>query len=598
MPGAAIDAAVFACFDPPTEVLSRIQLVAKRIPLVVVVDDGSPGLPQDFYETLAGVPNVVVKHHDRNFGLARALKSGFTAALEQDCRHIVTFDQDTEIGDELLDRLESTVGEVDSDGRRWGAVGPGRINGFAYDGSDAHALYEATELIQSGAVFNSDALRACGLADESLVIDSVDTDLCLRMRSSGWSVYADARIDMAQPIGNVRVLEFLGRRLVSTNHSAQRRYYMTRNRLEMFRRYRRFDAKWCLRALFWLFVASVLAVTVEDHRWASARAIGAGVRDFVRHRSGPRVAEAEAASAPDAIAVVLVTHNGAKYIEEQLESIVEQSVLPEAVFLVDDSSHDGTPGLVRDFFADHPNIRLLEVTAPARSSDLYTRIASNFEAGLRAASGFRFIALSDQDDIWEPDRLARQRGRLQRTGAVMTAANALVVDAGGEPTGETLRDRFPVLADWENADPVEQLRSVLQQSMATGAASMVTNELVEASVPMPYGWLHDRWLSVVAVAMGRLDADDTPVVRYRVYPHQAVGFSGQVGLFGWRRIRDAARKPYINTRKVWDLMRLRRMATKETRPEFRVCSVLRTYVDGRPDGPRDIMTENCDFPAF
>ncbi len=115
----------------------------------------------------------------------------------------------------------------------------------------------------------------------------------------------------------------------------------------------------------------------------------------------------------DGIAVVLVTRNGVRYLGEQLKSIVGQSLAPDEIFLVDDDSDDGSKELVVDFFDRNTRIPVTAVSAPElRSTDLYTRIAANFSAGLVAASRFRYIALADQDDVWMPDRLARQRARL------------------------------------------------------------------------------------------------------------------------------------------------------------------------------------------
>lgn len=578
-----IDFAVFACFNPPSDIIDRIAAVALQVSAVVVVDDGSTDIDLSMYDALAAIDNVSVVVEPENRGIAHSLNIGFAAALEAGANSVVAFDQDAIVDDSLIESLARAVRELDRSVPDWGAVGPGVVNGFTYDGNRNQDLVSTYELIQSAAVFNARALRECGLADESLFIDSVDTDLCLKLRAGGFGVYVDGRIELAHPIGNGRTFDVFGRRLSSTNHSATRRYYMTRNRLVMFARYGRAEKKWCAGAMFWFVVSIVLSITVADHRWATLRATARGMGDFARGRRGP-LPGADRRSVQDGIAVVLVTHNGTRYLRKQLESMVAQDVPPDSVYLVDDQSSDGSSEYVADFFAQHSEIPLKVVPAPAqRSSDLYTRIAANFSAGLVAASGFRYIAFADQDDVWEPDRLVRQRCRLEASGALLTAGNGSLIDADGVLTGETLRDRFPVLAEWEAASSVVRLRSVLRESMATGAALMVDRRIVDLGVPIPPGWLHDRWLSLVAGSRDGLDVDDAVVIQYRIYPEQVVGLSGENKVSSWKRIADAARKPYLSVRKVRHLTwQLRRVARDPSiRSELSIHGVLRTYLYAR-----------------
>ncbi len=163
---------------------------------------------------------------------------------------------------------------------------------------------------------------------------------------------------------------------------------------------------------------------------------------------------------------------------------------------------------------------------------------------------------------------------------MLTAGNGTLIDGDGVLTGQTLRDRFPVLPEWDQAEPVVRLRSVLQESMATGAAMMIDSRILTVGLPIPAGWLHDRWLSIVAVAEGALDVDSSTVVQYRVYPQQAVGLSGRNGLSGWQRIRSGSGKPLLTVRKVRDLSFVLRnkLSDNAIRSELAVPNVLRIYL--------------------
>lgn len=270
-------------------------------------------------------------------------------------------------------------------------------------------------------------------------------------------------------------------------------------------------------------------------------------------------------TASDRVAVVLVTHNGKRHLEEQVRSILEQTLPPRRVCLVDDRSTDGSPELVSRLMASRPDIELERIAGPSRpSADLFTRIAANFSAGMAAAAGSRFIALSDQDDVWEPDRLARQRDRLAGTGALVTVGNGVLVDDTGAATGQTLREVFPVLPNWPTTEPEHRFRSVLRAPMATGAAMMLNSRVLDRALPIPPGWLHDRWLSLVAAALDGLDVDDHPVIRYRLTHGQAVGLSGEANKSTRGHLLASLRAPGLAIRKIGHLShRLRPLAANQ-----------------------------------
>ena len=95
------------------------------------------------------------------------------------------------------------------------------------------------------------------------------------------------------------------------------------------------------------------------------------------------------------ISVCIATYNGARYIGEQLASILKQLSAEDEVVVSDDGSTDGTLDIVRSF--NDRRIRIVD--GPRRHSPTL-----NFEWALRNAKG-EYIFLADQDDVWLPDKL-------------------------------------------------------------------------------------------------------------------------------------------------------------------------------------------------
>ncbi len=119
----------------------------------------------------------------------------------------------------------------------------------------------------------------------------------------------------------------------------------------------------------------------------------------------PLFEKIEAEQKPDSqsfqtVSVVMCTYNGEKYIREQLDSIINQTYPIHELLIKDDCSTDGTVSILRDYQKQYPYIRLAV-------NDSHKGINDNFFSAMHMAEG-DYIALSDQDDIWEIDKIENQ----------------------------------------------------------------------------------------------------------------------------------------------------------------------------------------------
>lgn len=97
------------------------------------------------------------------------------------------------------------------------------------------------------------------------------------------------------------------------------------------------------------------------------------------------------------VSVVMATYNGAKYIREQLDSIVGQTIQPFEVIAQDDGSTDDTMAILTEYADKYPYVHVF-------SNNGEHGINNNFFSAMRKAHG-ELIAISDQDDIWLKDKL-------------------------------------------------------------------------------------------------------------------------------------------------------------------------------------------------
>ena len=124
------------------------------------------------------------------------------------------------------------------------------------------------------------------------------------------------------------------------------------------------------------------------------------------------------------VSVVLATYNGELFIEEQIKSILQQTYSPIELIIVDDASTDNTLSILHQFEATHSCIRLF-------TSERNLGYIKNFEKGMLLATG-EYIALSDQDDIWEVGKLCRL---MEETGNhELIYSDSLLIDENGKRT--------------------------------------------------------------------------------------------------------------------------------------------------------------------
>lgn len=100
------------------------------------------------------------------------------------------------------------------------------------------------------------------------------------------------------------------------------------------------------------------------------------------------------------VSVVICTYNGAKYLREQLDSILRQDYLAAEIIAQDDASTDGTMDILSDYARRYPQLKVFR-----NASSL--GVNRNFFSAMRRATG-DYIAISDQDDRWLPNKLSAQ----------------------------------------------------------------------------------------------------------------------------------------------------------------------------------------------
>jgi len=225
-------------------------------------------------------------------------------------------------------------------------------------------------------------------------------------------------------------------------------------------------------------------------------------------------------SLPPVCVVLAVFRPDPDYLTQQLSSIATQTHIPSTIVIV-----------IADCFSEEVT-KACAAAAGLQEDSLSFVLPQNeldapraFEAGLGRAidltTSDTFIALCDQDDVWDNDRLERGAAAMAKTDSVMMVhSDARLVNGAGDIQQESM-------FAFEKRHRNPGIRGLLYRNNVTGMTSMLRREVVEISLPFPpqsgVHYYHDLWLALIASAMGEVKLINAPLVDYRQHTKNAIG---------------------------------------------------------------------------
>lgn len=219
------------------------------------------------------------------------------------------------------------------------------------------------------------------------------------------------------------------------------------------------------------------------------------------------------------ISVALCTHNGERFVRDQLQSICDQT-RPDEVIVRDDGSTDATVSIVERFAASAP--------VPVRFIRNETNIgaAQNFGRALADCRG-DLIALADQDDVWLPPKLEHLSHAFGADQSIAYAfSDAAVVDEALRPIRREslLAWRFHPSLIRRKFESGRELDLILKRDFIYGTTLVVRSSVLPHVLPIAAGWSHDTWIVNMLALPGRRGVCvPEPLVLYRQHRAQASG---------------------------------------------------------------------------
>lgn len=243
------------------------------------------------------------------------------------------------------------------------------------------------------------------------------------------------------------------------------------------------------------------------------------------------------------ISIALCTYSGATFLQEQLDSLVSQSWLPDEVVVGDDGSTDETVEILEHWAKTVP--------FPVRVTRNVANVgfARNFENTMRRCTG-DVIFPCDQDDVWYPEKLEKMTSVLENDPRVgLVFCNAVLIDAKGEKLPGTLETD---VRDWLRYGMPQfvSIQDTRKNPINTGCCAAVRRDWLPQLFPIPEGWYHDMWFYTLMPSLARTRTLQEPLIAHRLhgnnFSHQgeewfeegkAHGFRGAAHLYQLYRPR-------------------------------------------------------------
>ncbi len=275
-------AAVVVTHNPDGDFLSNIDSIKNQVAKVIVVSNGAR----------ISLQGAEIIENKINLGQGKALNQGVNLAISLGFKWVLILDQDSLLNSSMVDNLIQAY-ETCPFREKVKMIGSNCV----YKGigeqkyekeNDNECFFERDVIMASGTLLSANAYKVTGGFREEFFIDSTDVDYCLRIRKNGFRIIVAYDAIMTHEVGNSREFKnILGKKVLITNHSAKRCYYMTRNGLILVREYFFREPSWVLRRIAWYFVIKpALIILYEENKLQKIKYMIKGMADALINKTG------------------------------------------------------------------------------------------------------------------------------------------------------------------------------------------------------------------------------------------------------------------------------------------------------------------------
>jgi len=218
------------------------------------------------------------------------------------------------------------------------------------------------------------------------------------------------------------------------------------------------------------------------------------------------------------VEVVVATYNGDRYLSKQLDSILQQTVKPRKIRILDDCSRDSTLQIAEEYKKKYPNTILIT----QNTSNL--GVIRNFKKGIASCQPGSYIALADQDDVWFPHKLEKQLATIASSPSEVPTICYSDLQTINE-------DDKPIHSSFWYQLGVDKYKHTFQTllfgNFVTGCTILMNEKMKSYVQRIPDdNDLHDYWIALISFSLGQAHSISTPLVSYRQHESNVTYYKG------------------------------------------------------------------------
>lgn len=268
----------------------------------------------------------------------------------------------------------------------------------------------------------------------------------------------------------------------------------------------------------------------------------------------------------ETIDVLLATYNGEKYIKEQIDSILNQTYENIRLIISDDCSKDKTQEILKEYEKKDNRIELY-------IQEKNLGVVKNIEFLLKQVKN-KYYMLSDQDDIWLPEKIKKSLETLLENNADLVFGDLEVVN-------QDLKTMYPSFGDFMLLN--KKIHKYINSNMlnyiyncVTGCTILAKKETIQKILPLPKKskyLIHDHWIGLMTSIYGKVVYMPEKYIKYRQHGNNQVG-TDKIS-HGFKKL-DQVRELFINVK----------------------LGVFGTYVENNDRFPEDMQKLNTEIYEY
>jgi glycosyltransferase involved in cell wall biosynthesis len=220
------------------------------------------------------------------------------------------------------------------------------------------------------------------------------------------------------------------------------------------------------------------------------------------------------------IAIILCTYNGGKYLNQQIDSILNQTCLKWTLYIRDDGSSDDTVEIIKSYCKQHSKIVFIEdEQGNLGPKNSFMHLLASVEA--------KYYMFCDQDDVWLPEKIEISMSRMKNIESLHQNL-PILVHTDLEVVGSDLNRINGSFWKYSKIKPgvLKNFNFFPVCNFITGCTMLFNDKAKIVSYPVPsYSLMHDSWVAANVIQKGIVSTIRTPTILYRQHEQNEIGAS-------------------------------------------------------------------------